>query len=195
MEHGGKRYGAGRKPGQLEQKTVEKIHIKKALDERIMRHTDELFTAQFSLAVGLTYVYRVEETLLNNGKVKREHILVTDPEEIKRVLDGEDGGSAQIGKDFFIVATNAPDNRAIDSLLDRTFGKAPQSVEIKDEGKDLQEDMRPVYAIRTIIDLMEIEKLSFDDAVREFFEFIKPEPEYKQFREAVIEKLSSELVQ
>ena len=34
----------------------------------------------------------------------------------------------------------APDNRAIDSLLDRTFGKAQQSVEIIDNQKPSTDD-------------------------------------------------------
>ena len=192
MEHGGKREGAGRKPGQLEPKTVEKIHVKKAFDERVMRHTDELFTAQFSLAVGLTYVYRVEETLLNNGKTKREHILVIDPEEIKRILDGSDGsGSAKNGKDFFIVATNAPDNRAIDSLLDRTFGKAQQSVEIKDENKGESGDIRIMLALHSIKTLIQNYGLTFEAAVLEYFTVTRPE--YAELKDVVTQKLKSEM--
>lgn len=189
MEHGGKREGAGRKPGQLEQKTIEKIHVKKAFDQRVMRHADELFLAQYALAVGLTYIYRVEETLLNNGKVKREHILVTDSEEIKRVLDGSDGESGKIGKDFYIVATNAPDNRAIDSLLDRTFGKPQQSVEFKDENVNAALKV----ALQIISEIVSEQGLSVEAAIQEYFEAIRPE--HAQFREQVTENLISQIIQ
>jgi len=194
MEHGGKRTGAGRKPGQLEQKTIERIHTKKMLDQRVMRHTDELFTAQFSLAVGSTYIYRIEETEMNNGKTKKEHILVTDPEEIKRVLDAGDGsGNSKVGKDYYIVTTAAPDNRAIDSLLDRTFGKAQQSVEVIDENKNQSEDVRIMNALRTIKDIIVNENLTPEQAVFEYFTGIRPE--YAELKDVVTQKLESELVQ
>jgi hypothetical protein len=192
MQHGGKREGAGRKPGQLEQKTIEKIHVKKAFDRRVMRHADELFNAQFSLAVGSTYIYRVEETTGANGKIKREHILVTNPQEIKEVLDENEGMSGKVGDNYFIVTTAAPDNRAIDSLLDRTFGKAQQSVEIKDERED-GEDIRIMLAIGSVKDMIELYGLSFEAAVTQYFGVVMPED--KDIEPIVTQRLESELIQ
>lgn len=134
MPRGGKRKNqTGRPKGALAQKTLEKIAVLSAFRQRVMRHADDLFNAQYAKAVGSIQVFRIDEEEDANGKVKRVHTLVTDAGEIKRVLDEGEGCDAIVGKSYYFVTEIPPDNKAIDSLFDRTFGKAQQSVEITDE--------------------------------------------------------------
>ncbi len=137
MPRGGKRKGAGRKEGSLNKKTIEKQKAEKAFVQRILQSVDRLFNAQLSLAEGSTFLYRVDE--VGEGKDKRrEHNLVTDPEEIKEVLDETDGAGGTVDETYYYITTKAPDNKAIDSLLDRAFGKPLSKTALTDpEGKSL----------------------------------------------------------
>jgi len=124
-KRGGKRPGAGRPIGALSKQTLERNAVKAALEQRILQKADELHNAQYALAVGSLCIFRVEQ----DGK-KKKHILVTDTDEIKEVLDTNEGTSGKVGESYYIVSTQQPDNKAIDSMLDRVFGKAPQTIEI-----------------------------------------------------------------
>lgn len=111
-------------------RTLEKEAVIAAYRQRIMKHADNLFNAQYAKAVGSIQIFRVDEFEDENGKKKREHILLTDTDEIKQVLDDTDGTSGVSGEKYYIVAPVLPDGKSIDSMLDRAFGKAQQSVEI-----------------------------------------------------------------
>lgn len=134
MENGGKRPGAGRKRGSKNKKTLEKAAIAEAFNQRVMTQADALFNAQLALSVGSIKVFRIDEEEDANGKVKRIHTLVTDPEEIKQVLDEHDGGAGIVGENYYFVSNVSPDNRAIDSLLNRSLGKPKETHEVT--GKD-----------------------------------------------------------
>jgi len=130
---GGKRENAGRKKGTVLPKTLEKQAVAAQLRQRTMRAADKLWNAQFAKATGSMMIYRIDEIEDENGKTKREHILVENADEIKQVLDECDGASGYAGESYYIVTTVQPDNKAIDSMLDRTFGKAQQTIEVVDE--------------------------------------------------------------
>lgn len=130
-KNGGARPGAGRKPGKQSQKTIERIEALRQFRERVAKRVDEFYNAQFSLAVGNQYLYRIDEEVGDNGRKKRTHVLVTDPDEIKTALDGDLG---QVGEGYYYLTTQTPNNQAIDSMLDRTFGKAQQSVDLTSQG-------------------------------------------------------------
>jgi hypothetical protein len=121
MAKGGVRPGAGRPKGSLDKKTIEKKEAEKLFTERVIKNVDKLFNAQISLAEGCSYLYRVDQ-VGESKKQREEHVLVTDPEEIKRYLDGETDG------EYYYITTKTPDNKAIDSLMDRAFGKAVTKV-------------------------------------------------------------------
>lgn len=128
-KNGGARPGAGRKPGGMNKKTLEQKIVMEELRQRIMTNADGLLNAQLSVAKGAQYLYRIEKTTNKNGKEVQEHILVTDPEEIKEALDSlEEGNSSD---KYYYITAEKPDSKAIDSLLDRTFGKAKESVELE----------------------------------------------------------------
>ena len=56
-------------------------------------------------------------------------MLVTNPGEIRCYLDGDYDND----QTYYYITTVTPDNRALDSLLDRTFGKATQTIVSEDE--------------------------------------------------------------
>jgi hypothetical protein len=123
MRHGGKRRNAGRPKGKPNSKTLERLGVQAEFNQRVMGQADALFNAQFSLAVGSIRIFRIDEDEDKRGKVKRIHTLVTDPDEIKEVLDENGGSSGIVGKRFYNVVHVPPDNKAIDSMLNRALGK------------------------------------------------------------------------
>lgn len=131
---GGPRPGSGRPKGKQDARTLDRIRVLQAYKQRILNNADKLLNAQLALAVGVSHLFRVDETVVD-GKTKREHVLVTDPDEIKKVLDENDGGDGKVDESYYYISTKDPDNRAIDSMLDRTFGKAVQAIAgIDDDG-------------------------------------------------------------
>lgn len=135
---GGARPGAGRKKGGKNKDTLAKEVIYAQYRQRVMKAADKLFNAQFSLAQGVQYVYRIDEQEIGNGNTKKTHVLVTDPEEIKELLDEHEGGDGEVNGAYYYITAKDPDTRAIDSMLDRTFGKAIQGVEMSGKnGEDL----------------------------------------------------------
>ena len=93
---------------------------------------DPLFDSQYSLARGVSFLYKIVETGKGEKK-KREHVLITDPQEIKDYLDNnldeEDG--------YYYITTEKPDNNAIRDMLDRTFGKSPQALDVTSGGEKI----------------------------------------------------------
>jgi hypothetical protein len=128
MTPGGKREGAGRPKGSISKKTIEKKIVEAELHSRILGAVDRIFESQLSLARGCAYLYRIDETG-EGSKKKREHVIVTDPDEIKKVLDETEAAGGVVDDNYYYVTTVTPDNRAIDSMLDRVFGKAKQALE------------------------------------------------------------------
>ncbi len=138
MTNGGKRENAGRKRGGKNKKTLEKAAIQELFNQRVMKVTDSLFHAQYTLAVGSVNVFRVDEEEAADGKKKRVHTLVTDTDKIAEVLNETDGeGSAAVGDDFYFVSVIPPDNKAIDSLLNRALGKPKDSLDVTSNGETL----------------------------------------------------------
>lgn len=126
---GGKRAGAGRPKGKPTRATLEKQKVAEAFNQRVMAKADALFNAQLTLAVGSMKVFRVDETEGEGGKKKREHVHVTDADEIKRLLDEHDGANGVVDGVYYYFSDVPPDNRAIDSMLNRALGKPKETVE------------------------------------------------------------------
>src|SRR4051812_43404016 len=136
MPKGGSRPGAGRPKGSITEATKERMRVEEAIHARIVGVADRLLNAQLTLAEGVSFLFRIDE--IGEGKNKRrEHVLVTKPDEIKQFLD-ETGGSGGIsGGNYYYIQTKSPDNKAIDSMFDRTFGKAGTKQALDDEGEPL----------------------------------------------------------
>lgn len=123
-KNGGARPGAGRKKGGMNKKTLEKKQVEAAMERRIMGVVDNLLDAQLSLARGTSHLFKKQE--YGRGKDKRvEFVQVDNPEEIRDYLNGcfDDDPDA-----YYFITTKRPDNKAIDSMMDRVFGRAKQKI-------------------------------------------------------------------
>jgi hypothetical protein len=128
----------GKPKGIPNKKTVEKRIAEEEFKDRILLNIHELLNAQMNIAKGSSFLYKIEES--GEGKNKRrEHILVTDPEEIKEVLD-ECEGDGLLDDNYYYITTKMPDNRALDSLIDRVFGKPKESLEVEFKRKLVELD-------------------------------------------------------
>lgn len=123
---GGARPGAGRKPGGMNMATKKKLKIEKIFKMKILASVDTLYSAQMKIATGCSYLYRIDKDEKGNSK---KPVLVTSQNEIEEYLRGE------VDQDsYYYITTDKPDNKAIDSMLDRVFGKAMQSVDLTTKG-------------------------------------------------------------
>lgn len=139
---GGKRKGAGRKPGVKTQATLTKEAALKRFNERVDKSVDALFNSAKILALGQTYIYRLDEeekTKKDGTKyVIKTPVLVTDPDEICDAIDalecdGENGGE----NPYYYATTKPGDIKAIDSLMNRRHGRPKESIEHSGEVKGL----------------------------------------------------------
>ena len=145
---GGARPGAGRPEGSLNQETLEKQRVLHEIKQRIMRKADRLLDAQFSIAQGQQFLYKIEKTKVVGPKGgisyrSEKPKLVTNEWEIQAYLDylvdkenGEDE-PLEAEDDYYFITTKEPDNKAIDSMLDRTFDKAIQTTDVTSAGEKI----------------------------------------------------------
>lgn len=120
--HGGARPGAGRKKGGMNVDTKLRKKAEQEYKRRVAEMTDKLLNSQLALALGEINLF--VKTVRGNKTITS---MVTDIETVKEYLSGslEDGDN-----EYYYLATKSPDGKALDSVLDRTFGKARQSVDI-----------------------------------------------------------------
>lgn len=150
QQHGGKRPNAGKPKGVKHPKTLERQAMIRETQQRVYKSIDNLLNAQFANALGSLMVFRLDTTEDPKGNTKTVHTLLTDPAQIKEVLDGTEGNGGRVGEDFYIITTVQPDNRAIDSLLDRGLGKPAQSVELQTNNTYFERD---VYRTAMVINI------------------------------------------
>ena len=127
MARGGIRPGAGRKKAGH---TIEAEAARKRIVERVTKNVDSIVDAQLALAKGVSHLYRIDESG-EGSKKRREHILVTDSEEIREFLNEHDGAAGTVNDSYYYISTLAPVNQAADSLLNRAYGKPQETVEHK----------------------------------------------------------------
>ncbi len=131
---GGKRPGAGRKKGSLNKTTIERNKVLDLAKDIIAGRTRKLIDTQSVLAMGALKVFCIRSHWEGSGKNKKlirdKAFLVENEEDIIKILDyeygdGEDPNKHEHGEDwdYFFVVTKDPENNAINSLLDRTFGR------------------------------------------------------------------------
>lgn len=142
-QNGGARPGAGRKKGTKSAKTLEREAVLAAFRQRAMKIADLLLDSQLTLARGQTFLYKIEKEWRGNDKKGYWHKLppklVTSQIEIEsylegRVEEGDEDNDQDPGATYYFLTTKEPNNQAVDSILDRTFGKSTQGVELS--GKD-----------------------------------------------------------
>jgi len=122
---GGVRPNSGRPKGSENPETKRRNKIERAMKKRILKSVDNLITSQMTLAKGVQMLYVITT---NEKGIRSKPTIVTDKYLIEKFLAGELEGEKE---EYYFITTERPDNRALDSLLDRIFGKAHQSTTIK----------------------------------------------------------------
>jgi len=127
---GGRRPNSGRALGSMGAKAYEQLKVREAFNQNVMRAATKLFNAQFGLAIGEQSLY-VRKTVEEGGAKKSIIEIVTDEEIIKEFLvdDGDSINAESSG--HYYLATKPANNMAIDSLLNRALGKAPDKLIIE----------------------------------------------------------------
>lgn len=125
----------GRPKGSKNKSTLEQEAVLKEFKQKVLKSAHLLFQNQMKLAQGCSYLYKTECT--GQGKTRKcEYKQVTDPQEIEDYLNGHyDEPNRGAGEDeaYYVITVDKPDNKALDSLLDRTFGKAQQNIDLDDK--------------------------------------------------------------
>lgn len=128
-KNGGKRKGAGKPKGKKSAKTLEREEALRQFRDRVAKNTDRLLNAQLSKAVGEQMLFVKVTERDSKGKIKRSYFERVESQEIiQQYLDDPDA----MGDDehYYFITTRPADNKAIDSLLDRTYGKAQQNIDV-----------------------------------------------------------------
>lgn len=138
---GGYMPGGGRPKGSKNQATIDREKILEEAKNIIAGRTRRLIDTQTILAMGAIKIFKIHFHWEGSGKkrtlVKDKPVIVENDEEIAHVIDWE-YGSGGMGNpndhdsedeeyDYFFVMTKDPDNQALNSLMDRTFGKATEN--------------------------------------------------------------------
>ncbi len=135
----GRKGGMGNK-GKKKRSTIDREHLAEEMRDMIARKSRTLFISQMALGVGTLKVFRIDTEIIGEGKnekrIKSKPILVTEDFEIINALDfyygqGEDPNDDTV---YYFITTKDPENNAIKDMLDRTFGKAKESVAVQHSG-------------------------------------------------------------
>jgi len=138
---GGKMPGAGRPKGKKNQSTIDREKILEEAKNIIAGRTRKLVDTQTILAMGSIKIFKIHFHWEGSGKkrtlIKDKPEIVENDEEIAHVIDWEYGGGSMGNPNdhdsedeeynYFFVMTKDPDNQALNSLMDRTFGKATEN--------------------------------------------------------------------
>lgn len=129
----------GRPKGRKDNKTLEREKVLEAMRQQIMQRAEALVRAAFIPAMGVNFVYRIDETKNEKGRVvHKEHVLVEDPHEIAMALDQIEEGSVDPEDKYYYISSKAPDFRAAEMLINRVFGKSKEMVEVTNPDGNLK---------------------------------------------------------
>lgn len=137
----------GRPKGKKNPKTLEREKVLEAMRQRIMGIANNLINSQLTLARGQTFLYKIEKEQIGTGKSKRyvnkRPVLVTNQFEIEEYLEGrtqegDEDDEKDPGATYYFLTTKEPNNSAVESLFNRTFGTPVQSTKLVDDsGKSI----------------------------------------------------------
>lgn len=119
MKNGGKRPGAGRPKGTIGVKARTLLEVK----DRIAKNVDSILNTQLVESKGTHLIYRL-------NPIDRKYVLVTDADEITECINNYRGTDDE---SLYVITTQKPDTKTGQYLIDRAYGKAPQTIEIMDE--------------------------------------------------------------
>jgi hypothetical protein len=124
----------GRKAGSINKATADSKLAKKLFVDRVNKNVDKLFNSQLDLAIGEKYLM-VVRTIGTGSKQRRETEVVTDIDIIKQYLDES---LDDTDEEFYFMTTKPANNQALDSLLNRSFGKPKESLDVTSGGEPLK---------------------------------------------------------
>lgn len=142
---GGRREGSGRPEGAESQATKDKKIVKEQMIQRIMRSKDALLNSQMNLARGCQFLFVIETKKFKKDGVwkeeKQKPRIVEDQHTIEKYLAGELDNE---DNEYYFMTTQKPDNKAIDSMFDRAFDKARQTMGLDggEEGKPISLEVK-----------------------------------------------------
>ena len=129
---GGKRDNSGRAKGSTNKATKEQKLVEDEFKQRVLSSMNKLINSQMNLAEGCQMLFKIETYKYKDKKgewkeEKKKPVIVTDQSEIEDYLAGD----LEDEDDYYFLTTQKPDNKAIDSLVDRVFGRAKQSISLE----------------------------------------------------------------
>ena len=137
---GGARPNTGPKKGSKHQSTIDREKILEEAKNIVAGRTRKLIDTQTVLAMGAIKIFKIHYHWEGSDKkrtlIKDKAEIVENEEEIKKVIDYEYGSGDEDPNshedddkeyDYFFVITKDPDNQALNSLMDRTFGRATEN--------------------------------------------------------------------
>lgn len=131
-QNGGKRPGAGRPPGAVNEDTRMRQEKLNEIKNRIANAANSIVNAQLGMARGSSYLFHTKWITDKSGKMVKSTERVTDPDIIESYLNGE---YDDLQDEFYYITTKSPNNFALDSLLNRAFGKPKETLEVQDRSQ------------------------------------------------------------
>lgn len=133
-KRGGARPGAGRPKGSMDEDTKLRRNAERNYKERVAKLTDKLLDSQLAIALGESNLYRIK--VVNKGKKneRKEVDIIEDPQVVKEYFLGE---IKDTDAEYYYISTKSPDSKTIDSLLNRTYGKPKESVDLTSGDKPI----------------------------------------------------------
>lgn len=125
---GGARAGAGRKKGGKNKSTLVREEAERIFKDKVLDSMEALLRSQMALAKGVSFLYKVKIEMGSKGaKHRSAPQRITDPTVIDEFLAGKYDESED---EYYFITTEKPDNKALDSLIDRVFGKSVSKLEL-----------------------------------------------------------------
>lgn len=132
---GGRREGGGRPIGSRSFTTHMREAMINEIRGRTFEHTNNLYLAQLTLALGYKTLWKIEKELVTGPKggqkyIAKRPVIVSSQHEVEEYLISLVDGTDDIdlddgpGATYYYMVTVPPNNAAIESILERTLGKS-----------------------------------------------------------------------
>ncbi len=128
MPRGGYYPGGGRPKGSKSSKTIEKEIALKQVQQMVLKEVIPLFRSALNSATGLTVMFqrkKVKNKITKKFERTGDLVRVVDVNRVEDLLKGTCSG-----EDWYYITTKDPNIQALKELLDRTFGKSKESLEL-----------------------------------------------------------------
>lgn len=133
------------KKGKKSKKTIDRNLIMEQWKNRASKIAGNLLSAQTLVAMGTHTLMRIDEVTeyRDTGKTNKDgspsrtkyttkkFVVVDNQEEIERVMNefADVDGAGVVDDKYYFITHKEPQNNAIDSILNRTFGRPVETIE------------------------------------------------------------------